>query len=61
MRQSVAVIGLGEVEKPLFDLLAPHHNTVGIDVDVPNQVDRMDVIYVCYPFEIADFSGHTTR
>lgn len=61
MRQSVAVIGLGEVGKPLLDLLVPHHDAVGIDLVLPDQIDNVDIMHVCYPFEINDFVGETVR
>lgn len=59
--QKTLVIGLGEVGRPLYELLREQHETTGMDVapvDVPN---RVDVMHVCYPFEIPDFIGETAR
>lgn len=61
MKQSVAIIGLGEVGRPLLELVAPHHNTVGIDLKLPEQIEQVDILHVCYPFEISDFVGETAR
>ncbi len=59
---SIVVLGLGEVGKPLFQLASRHHDTIGIDILPPQQrVERVDVLHVCYPFEIKDFIGVTAR
>jgi UDP-N-acetyl-D-mannosaminuronate dehydrogenase len=59
---TVVVVGLGEVGRPLLDLVSQHHNVVGVDVSPPSkQVENVDVMHVCYPFEIKDFVGETIR
>lgn len=61
MKQKVVIVGLGEVGLPLLELVAERHEAVGVDlgpVDVP---DHVDVMHVCYPFEIPDFVGETVR
>lgn len=61
MKQNVLVVGLGEVGIPLHKLVAERHCAFGMDltpIDVP---DRIDVLHVCYPFEIPDFVGETVR
>jgi UDP-N-acetyl-D-mannosaminuronate dehydrogenase len=60
-KEKVAVIGLGEVGKPLFDLMRQYHDTVGVDIAPPERVEAVDVLHICYPFEIADFVGETVR
>jgi UDP-N-acetyl-D-mannosaminuronate dehydrogenase len=59
---AVAVVGLGEVGRPLLELVSKCHQTVGVDVALPAQpVPRVDIMHVCYPFEIKDFVGETVR
>ena len=29
------VVGLGEVGKPVFELISRHHHTVGVDISPP--------------------------
>jgi UDP-N-acetyl-D-mannosaminuronate dehydrogenase len=61
-QQTVAVIGLGEVGRPLLDIVSRHHAAVGVDVSPPPAgLQRVDVMHVCYPFEIRDFLGETAR
>lgn len=59
--QKTLVIGLGEVGKPLYDLLRERHDTVGMDLAPVEVPERVDVLHVCYPFEIPDFLGETAR
>ncbi len=61
-REKIVVVGLGEVGKPLFQLLSPHYDAIGIDITPPSEaVVDVDVLHICYPFEIADFVGECTR
>src|ERR1700719_2977721 len=58
----VVVVGLGEVGKPLLALLSKHYETVGVDLVLPEHpLGKVDVLHVCYPFEIKDFMGETAR
>jgi UDP-N-acetyl-D-mannosaminuronate dehydrogenase len=58
----VVVAGLGEVGRPLLELLSTHYRTIGIDIKPPAEpVKQVDVLHVCYPFEIKDFVGETAR
>lgn len=60
--QKVVVAGLGEIGKPLLDVVRKHHDAVGVDVSPPvEQIARVDVLHICYPFEIKDFIGETAR
>jgi UDP-N-acetyl-D-mannosaminuronate dehydrogenase len=61
-RSNVVIVGLGEVGKPLFELISRHHHTVGVDVSPPvGEIGRVDVLHVCFPFQIKDFVGETAR
>src|SRR5215475_7919019 len=60
-RTKVVVAGLGEVGKPLFELMSRHHDTIGVDIAPPARIEPADVLHVCYPFQIKDFIGETAR
>lgn len=53
---NVVVAGLGEVGKPLLELISRHHRVVGVDV-LPwtTRFDEVDVLHICYPFQIKGF------
>ncbi len=58
----VMVVGLGEVGKPLLEVLSKHYETVGVDITPPLGLSEpIDVMHVCYPFRIPDFAGETIR
>lgn len=58
----IVVVGLGEVGKPLLQLISEHHEVIGIDIRPPLEpIVNVDILHVCYPFEIKDFVGETAR
>jgi UDP-N-acetyl-D-mannosaminuronate dehydrogenase len=58
----IVVVGLGEIGMPLSQLLSRNHKVVGVDVSPTTEhLNRVDVMHVCYPFEVADFVGETLR
>ena len=60
-KAKVVVIGLGEIGRPLLDLISRYHDAVGVDVTPTTCAETVDVLHVCYPFEIKDFIGETVR
>lgn len=61
-RQRVVVVGLGEVGRPLLEIVSEHHDVIGVDiVPLTERVENVDVLHVCYPFQIKDFLGETAR
>jgi UDP-N-acetyl-D-mannosaminuronate dehydrogenase len=62
MKDSVVVVGLGEVGKPLLEIASEHHRAIGVDIAPPTEpIGNVDVLHVCYPFQIKDFLGETAR
>lgn len=61
-KQRVVVVGLGEVGKPLLQIVSEHHDVIGVDITPPaGRFDEVDVLHICYPFQIKDFVGETAR
>jgi len=61
-QKSVVIVGLGEVGRPLLQLLSGHYDVVGVDIEPPAKpIVNVDVMHVCFPFEIKDFVGETAR
>src|ERR1700679_2644826 len=59
---TVVIVGLGEVGKPLFDLISMHHHAIGVDISPPlGGIDAVEVLHLCYPFQIKDFVGECVR
>jgi UDP-N-acetyl-D-mannosaminuronate dehydrogenase len=57
----VVVAGLGEVGRPLFELASEHYEAIGVDITPVGRIEGVDVLHVCYPFQIKDFVGETAR
>jgi len=64
MNETTVVIGLGEVGEPLLELVERAGGSVfGVDVDPSALPKKMaiDVMHVCFPYQIGDFVGEVTR
>ena len=60
--KKIVIVGLGEVGKPLMQLISEHHKTVGVDITPPDQDPRgADVLHLCFPFQVKDFVGEAAR
>jgi UDP-N-acetyl-D-mannosaminuronate dehydrogenase len=58
----IVVVGLGEVGRPLLKLLSTNYSAIGVDVAPPPEpIKAVDVLHVCFPFEIKDFVGESAR
>lgn len=63
-KKKVVVVGMGEVGKPLFQLLSEHSDridVIGVDIQPVPAMDGCDVLHICYPFQIRDFIGEAAR
>jgi len=58
----VMVIGLGEIGKPLLEVISRHHKTIGVDLaPLSEPPGEIEVMHICYPFKIHDFIGETAQ
>jgi UDP-N-acetyl-D-mannosaminuronate dehydrogenase len=58
----VVVVGLGEVGGPLLKLVSTRYPAIGVDVPpLAERIEDVDVLHICYPFEIEDFVGESAR
>lgn len=55
--EAVVIVGLGEVGKPLLNILSRTYDCVGVDIQ-PVQLNRpCSILHICIPFQIQDFLG----
>ena len=59
--ESVAVIGLGEIGKPLLELIAAKYKTKGIDIGTKVGERSFDFLHICYPYHGDDFVAATVE
>jgi UDP-N-acetyl-D-mannosaminuronate dehydrogenase len=61
VQQEVLVIGLGEIGKPLCELIRDKHRVTGVDLQ-PIEFDRTcEIMHVCFPFDSGNFVGECAR
>lgn len=59
---NVVVVGLGEVGRPIHQIVSKHYQTLGVDVAAPVEKPKhVDIMHICYPFQITDFVGESAR
>lgn len=61
MKKEILVIGLGEIGKPLLELIGDKYPVTGIDLQ-PVEVGRAcDIMHVCFPFDSVNFVDECAR
>ena len=61
MHPTVVIVGLGEVGKPLLEIMKSRYQTFGVDINQPASVSRCDVMHICFPFKNDKFVGQVTE
>lgn len=61
MKDSILVIGMGEVGRPLLEVIRERRSAIGIDIEPVEIQGDCDIMHICYPFEIEDFVGESAR
>jgi len=55
MDQTVVIVGLGEIGKPLLDTMKGRYRTFGVDINQPAPVSQCEVMHICFPFQSDKF------
>jgi UDP-N-acetyl-D-mannosaminuronate dehydrogenase len=61
VNQTVIIVGLGEVGKPLFEIIKTQHKVFGVDIDLAAPLNRCDVMHICFPFRDQQFVGQVVE
>ena len=61
MKQTVIVVGIGEIGGPLLELASEHCDAVGVDLQPSSYQGPCDVMHICYPGGITDFIERTVE
>jgi UDP-N-acetyl-D-mannosaminuronate dehydrogenase len=61
MSETVLIVGLGEVGKPLFEIVKKHHDVFGVDIDLTAPLKRCDIMHICFPFREQTFVGEVVE
>lgn len=55
MNSKILVIGLGEVGRPLLEVISDHLEVVGIDIAPVEFNGECEVMHICFPFQVLNF------
>jgi UDP-N-acetyl-D-mannosaminuronate dehydrogenase len=61
VNQTVVIVGLGEVGKPLLEIMKGRYRTFGVDINQPAPVSQCDVTHICFPFQNRNFVGQVVE
>jgi UDP-N-acetyl-D-mannosaminuronate dehydrogenase len=61
MHPAVVIVGLGEVGKPLREVMKSRYQTFGVDINQPASISQCDVMHVCFPFQGGEFVRHVVE
>jgi UDP-N-acetyl-D-mannosaminuronate dehydrogenase len=61
MQATVVIVGLGEVGKPLLEIMKSRYQTFGVDINQPASVSECDVMHICFPFQTGNFVGQVVE
>jgi UDP-N-acetyl-D-mannosaminuronate dehydrogenase len=56
MDSTVVIVGLGEVGKPLLEIMKSRYQVFGVDINLPASISRCDVMHICFPFQSGEFA-----
>ncbi len=57
---SILVVGLGEVGRPLLEVINERYDAIGMDIEPVEVPGVCEIMHICYPFGIDDFIGQST-
>src|SRR5437773_6274075 len=61
MHPTVVIVGLGEVGKPLLEIMKGKYQTFVVDIDQHASISRCNVMHVCFPFQTDKFVGQVVE
>ena len=57
MGEKIVVVGVGEIGRPLLELIREHYEVVGVDIEPVEIHGKCSIMHICFPFAISDFNG----
>lgn len=61
MKEKVLVIGVGEIGKPLLELICEQYEAYGLDIKPAGEIPPCDIMHLCFPFTGDQFVGQAVR
>lgn len=61
MSKEIVVVGLGEIGKPLFDLIRTKYCATGVDIQPVEIAKECGILHICFPFDFDHFVDECRR
>ena len=61
MKEKVLVIGVGEIGKPLLELILEQYEAYGLDIKPAGPIPPCEIMHLCFPFESDEFVKESLR
>jgi len=61
MKEKVLVIGIGEIGKPLLELIQVRCEAYGLDIKPTGPIPPCEIMHLCFPFQGEDFIQESVR
>jgi UDP-N-acetyl-D-mannosaminuronate dehydrogenase len=61
VNETVIIVGLGEVGKPLLEIMKVRYQVFGVDINQPAPVSQSDAMHICFPFKDGNFVGQVLQ
>jgi len=61
MNEKVLVIGVGEIGRPLLELIGEKYDAYGLDIKPGEPIPRCDIMHICFPFNGEEFVQETVN
>jgi UDP-N-acetyl-D-mannosaminuronate dehydrogenase len=61
MKEKVLVVGLGEIGKPLLELISEQYEAYGLDIKPAGKIPPCDIMHLCFPFTGDHFVAEASR
>jgi UDP-N-acetyl-D-mannosaminuronate dehydrogenase len=61
MNEKVLVIGVGEIGKPLLELIQQRYEAYGLDIKPTEPIPPCEIMHICFPFDGENFVRESVR
>jgi UDP-N-acetyl-D-mannosaminuronate dehydrogenase len=61
MNEKVLVIGVGEIGKPLLELIREKYEAYGLDIKALEPIPECEIMHICFPFDGENFIQQSLR
>ena len=61
MNEKVLVVGVGEIGRPLLEIIRSHYDAYGLDINPDPKIPPCEIMHICFPFNGENFVQQSLR